>query len=96
MPKPFDITKLSAAKLHAHIAAANARHTRVLDAVIARGMGSYTGAQMAEFAKGSSLLARTMLARELIEARDAYLSALNELDARRRWHGGDKPIKRPA
>lgn len=96
MPKPFDITKLSAAKLHAHIAAANARHTRVLDAVIAHGMGSYTGAQMAEIAKGSSLLARTMLARELIEARDAYLSALNELDARRRWHGGDKPIKRPA
>lgn len=91
-----DIAKLSAAKLHALIAVRERADNVALDAVIAAGMGNMTGNQIREFAKGSSMLNKVMLARKRIETRDALQEAYDELDARKRYHGGDKPIKRSA
>ncbi len=91
-----DLTKLSAKKLHALIAERSAEDTRTCDACIRAGMGHMTGNEIAELAKGSSLMSKVLIARERTAARAAYSEALNELDARQRYQGNDKPIKREA
>lgn len=87
----MDLTKLSAAKLHAEIAKRAAKHSDLLDEVIAAGYGSYTGRQIDEMVK----IEPWPLLVEHIAATNAVNEARSELDDRRRYHGGDKPIRRP-
>jgi len=88
------LSTLPARRLHMHIANASKRHSHAIDAAINNGMGEVRHSEMREFAAGSSLLARTRIARECIAAWEAYKAGLDELDARRAYHGGDRPIKR--
>ena len=89
-----DLEKLSAKKLHAVIATRNLRWKEILDATIAHGMGSLRHSDIVELAKGSSLLLKVKLAQDYLNARRDWVLANNELDCRRAYHGGDKPIKR--
>jgi hypothetical protein len=89
-----DLETLSARKLQEVIARRNKRWGETLDATIAAGMGDARYSDMVEYAKGSSLLARTRLARDYLNASLDYTAAHDELDARKRYHGSDKPIKR--
>jgi len=91
-----DLASLSAKKLHAVIARREARWSATLDATIAAGLGQARFSDMVEFAKGSSLLERTKIANDYLNARRDVQMAWDELDARKRWHGSDKPIKRRA
>lgn len=88
----IDLTKLSASKLHALIAKRDAAQSALLHEVIAAGYGNYRGNEIRELAKseGWPLLV------EYVTACDAWYEANAELDARKRYHGGDKPIKRAA
>ncbi len=78
-----DLTKLSAKKLHAVIAMRDARWKEVLDATIRGGMGEMRFSDIVEVAKGSALLSRTKLAQDYLNARRDWISALDELDARK-------------
>ncbi|MGF7008126.1 hypothetical protein [Aminobacter sp. BE322] len=89
-----DLTTLSAKKLHELITRRNARWAEVLDATIAAGMGQMRFADIVELAKGSSLLSKANLARDYLNARLDVKAAWDELDARKAYHGSDKPIKR--
>lgn len=91
-----DLSKLSAKKLLAEIDARSKAHSANVDSMIQHGYGHCRGSDIREFAKGSSLLARTLLARRWVETQDARQAAFDEQDARRRYHGSDKPIKRTA
>lgn len=91
-----DLSTLSAKKLRAVIARREAHWSTVLDATIAAGLGQARFSDMVEFAKGSALLTRTKLAIDYLNARRDIQVAWDELDARKRWHGSDKPIKRRA
>lgn len=90
MRKPTDLTALSAAKLHAEIAKREARHSVLLDEVIAAGYGNYTGNQIRAIIKSEPW--PLLVEHEM--ASDALYEARSELDQRKRYHGGDKPIKR--
>lgn len=90
-----DYSKLSAKKLHEVIAKREARWSEMLDAVIKAGWGNARYSDIVEMAKGSSLLDSTKLAQDYLNARHDVDVVRDELDARRRWHGSDKPIKRP-
>lgn len=90
-----DLSTLSAKKLHEVIARRSAHWKATLDATIAAGMGEMRHSEIVELAKGSSLLNKTQLALNYLNARRDYHIALDELDARKAYHGGDKPIKRP-
>lgn len=90
----MDIAKLSARKLNELLEKRDVEKCRLRDAVIAAGFGEWRGNELREFAKGSSLLSKVVLVREYLAASDAWQEANAELDARRRYHGGDKPIKR--
>lgn len=89
-----DLATLSAKKLHEVIARRNAHWTKTLDASIAAGMSHYRFSDMVEAAKGSSLISKTLLARDYLNARHDWEVAHDELDARMTYHGSDKPIKR--
>lgn len=89
-----DLETLSAKKLHAVIQKRHARWSEVLDATIAAGMGDMRFSDIVELAKGDPLLPKVRLARDYLNARHDWAVANDELDARRRYHGGDKPIKR--
>lgn len=91
-----DLETLSAPKLRAVIERCKSRWDEVLDATIAAGMGNLRHADLVELAKGSSLLSKTVLARDYLNARQDWAVAMNELDARKDYHGSDKPIKRRA
>lgn len=91
-----DYAKLSAPKLHKVIAARYARYTETLDATLRAGMGDLRHSDLVELAKGSSLLVKSNLARDYLNARHDWKVVADELDARRDYHGSDKPIKRPA
>lgn len=88
------LEKLSAAKLHSEIAKRHAAYYAAVDAMIRNGYGDMRGSDIEAAAKGDSLLSITSLCREYLALRAAHNAALDELDARKRWHGGDKPIKR--
>ncbi len=90
-----DLSTLSAKKLHEVIARRNAHWKATLDATIAAGMGELRYSEIVELAKGSSLLNKTQLALNYLNARRDWMTAMDELDARKAYHGGDKPIKRP-
>ena len=92
----LDLATLPAKKLHAVIAKREAERGAALDATIAAGMGMMRHAEIEALACGSSLLANTHLAREYLRTRAEWLEAHAELDARKAYHGGDKPIKRAA
>lgn len=89
-----DLSKLSAKKLHGTIARLNVAYRASLDATIAAGMGDMRHSDIVELAKCSSLLHKAELARNYLNARKAWADAMDELDARKAFHGGDKPIKR--
>lgn len=88
-----DLATLSAKKLHEVIARCDARWSEMLDATIRAGMGDYRHSDMVETAKGSSLLSKTSLARDYLNARHDWKVAHDELDRRRTFHGSDRPIK---
>jgi hypothetical protein len=87
-----DLTKLSAAKLHAVIAKREAVHSALLDETIAAGYGETRHNDLVRMARedGVPLLV------EYVAASDSLSEARWELDARQRYHGGDKPIRRAA
>jgi hypothetical protein len=91
-----DLSTLSAPKLHAVIAKRDTHWKATLDRTIAAGMGDMRFSDIVELAKGSSLVGKTLLARDYLNARHDWRVAMDELDARRTYHGGDKPIKRRA
>jgi hypothetical protein len=90
-PPQVDLTRLSARKLHAEIEKRDARHSETLKEVIAAGYGNLTGREVRDRAKALDYVCARHVA-----ALDAFLEATQELDARRRWHGEDKPIRREA
>jgi len=96
MAHTVNLAKLSGPKLRAHIEKLDAARGVALDATIAAGMGMKRHAEIALLAKLSCPPYETHIAREYIRTRAAWLEALEELDARKRYHGGDKPIKRVA
>lgn len=86
-----DLSKLSARQLHALINKRDAAHRESLREAIAAGYGMYTGAQMRQLAaEGDALATRN------VASAAAWFEAKSELDARRRWHGDDRPIRRKA
>lgn len=85
-----DLTKLSAAKLHAVIAKREAAHSELLDETIAAGYGEIRHNDIVRMARED----KTPLLVKYLAASDAVSEAWFELDARQRYHGGDKPIKR--
>jgi hypothetical protein len=87
-----NLEKLSAPKLLALIETLDAAHSALLEEVIAAGYGSYTGRQIRELVK----VEPWPLLVEHLAADDALSLARFELDARRRYHGGDQPIRRRA
>ena len=90
------LEKLSAAKLHAEIAKRRTAYYAATDGFIRAGRGDMRGTDIEAAAKGDSLLSITRMCREYLELRAAYNEACDELDARKRYHGSDKPIKRAA
>jgi hypothetical protein len=86
---------LSAAKLHALIAKRDAAHTVLTREFIARGLGHYRSADIRAAALDDASPAHR-LACDYVKADDALYAARSELEARRRYHGGDKPIRRAA
>jgi hypothetical protein len=91
--KMSDLETLSAKKLHTVISARNARWDEVLTHMIQAGLGHATFVQIVEISKGSSLLSRTVLARDYLNASHDWKVAMDELDRRRAYHGSDRPIK---
>lgn len=89
-----DISKLSGPKLHALIAKRDAARGAALDATIAAGMGMMRHADIVALSTGSDLIANVRIAREYLMTRAEWENANDELEARRKYHGGDKPIKR--
>lgn len=89
-----DLSTLSAKKLHEVIARRNAHWKATLDATIAAGMGEMRYSEIVELAKGSSLVGKTQLALNYLNARRDWIAAEDELEARKAYHGSDKPIKR--
>lgn len=81
-----DLAKLSAKRLHAAIALRDTHWKATLDRTIAAGMGQTTFREMVELAKGSSLLSRTQLALDYLNARHDWRVARisNCLRGRRR------------
>lgn len=92
--KTVDLTKLSARKLRDEIKSREAAHYANVDAFVMCGKGHLTGSDIRTLANGSSLLSITALARQWCTDRDALTAAQDELTARERFHGSDKPIKR--
>lgn len=88
----MDLSKLSAKALHAEIHKRDMARCKALDATIRAGMGNMRHADIVELSKGSSLLSRVMLARDYLTTCAAWVEADDELMARKRWHGTDKPI----
>lgn len=86
-----NLEKLSAAKLHAEIEKRREKDGAFLSALIAAGFHNHTGNQLDAMVRDGSA---TKLVTDARAASHAYYAALDELDARRRYHGGDKPIKR--
>ena len=91
-----DLATLSGPNLQALLERRNTHWKATLDRTIAAGMGEMRFSDIVELAKGSALLSRTQLALDYLNARRDWKVAQDELDARRDYHGSDKPIKRRA
>lgn len=91
-----DLATLSAPKLRAVIAKRDARWREMLDATLRAGMNDLRHSDLVELAKGSSLSGKTLIARDYLNARHDWKVAMDELDARKEFHGSDRPIKRKA
>ncbi len=61
-------------------------------AAIAAGLGNCRMADMRAIAAENGNLPHHRAARDAIVASDAYHTAVQEMEARRRYHGGRKPI----
>lgn len=90
-----DLETLSAKKLHEVIARCDKRFAEALDATIKAGMAELRHSDLVELAKGSSLLVKTKIALDYLNARRDWRVAIDELDRRKAYSGTDKPIKRP-
>jgi hypothetical protein len=88
---PKNLETLSGPKLETLIETLSARHSAVLDDVIAAGWGDKNGREIREIAKADP---SNTLAAAYVRSCDAYLGAAAEMDRRKRWHGGTKPIRR--
>lgn len=91
-----NLNKMPAKKLHTLIVKREAERDAALDATIAAGMGMMRHNEIEQLAKLSCPPYETEIARRYLATRAAWLEAVKELDARKRYHGGDKPIKRSA
>jgi hypothetical protein len=87
------LEKLSGPKLIALIGKRYEIRCVLLDDTIEAGLGRYTHSMMRELAFTSSAPLSGLAKRWLI-ANDDWLEAVVELEARKRYHGGNKPIKR--
>lgn len=87
-----NLETLSASKLHALIEKREATNIALLDEVIAAGYGQTTMSEVRRLARDE----KAPLLVEYVAAMDSLDEARHELDARRRYHGGDKPIRRAA
>ena len=85
-----DLAKMSANRLAQEIEKLGARDSALLNALIAGGYGNTTGNELDAMVKSGTAPKLVIDARK---ASHAYLEAVNELDRRKRWHGGEKPIK---
>jgi hypothetical protein len=84
----MDITKLSGPKLHALIAKRQAARDTALDATIAAGMGMMKHMDIVALSTAGNEIAI-----EYLLTRTELMNVLDELYNRKRYHGGDKPIK---
>lgn len=94
LPRIYSETEMArwpASRLGAYRAAWDAEENAACGALIAAGRGHEKGGQTREAAKAGDPLAARWAT-----ARDAAMAAWSEIQTRRRWHGSDKPIKRPA
>ena len=86
-----ELATMPAGKLKAYIAHFDQQESAMCDAMIAAGRGHEKGGETREKAKaGDPLAQRWVLSRE------AAMAAYGELQGRRRWHGKDHPIRKPA
>ncbi len=92
----MNLTKLSGPKLEALIARLDAERSTALAATIAAGMGQCRHYEIVDIASRSELFEKTRIARAYLQTHGAWLEAVEEMDARKRYHGGTKPIKRAA
>lgn len=90
-----DLTKLSAPKLRELARQTRLRWGEVLDAALAAGMGSCTLRDIEEIAKGDTLVSKTRIAQDYVAARQEWVRVQDELDARKDFHGSDRPIRKP-
>lgn len=95
-PKQPDLAKMSGPKLRTRIQILDAEDSASIKRLIAAGLGGARGSDIADLAKGSSLLAKVRLAREHMQIRERLNAARDELEARHRYHGSDRPIRRAA
>lgn len=93
MAKQIDLSALSGPKLRHLIGKRYEVRCALLDDTIAAGLGNYLPADMRALAASENEpLAR--LAADWLAADDAWRQAVDEFEARMRWHGKHTPIKR--
>lgn len=85
-----NLETLPATKLHALIAKLDAAHSALLSETIAAGYGEVRHNEIVRLAREE----RYPLLVEYVEAYEALQAPRSELDARRRYQGNDRPIKR--
>lgn len=86
----MDITKLSAAKIEALYEKRQKACSINCTALINAGRGMERGSEI--YAKG--IAGADPLSIEYVKLSDAFQEVVREMDARKRWHGSLKPIKR--
>lgn len=87
-----DLSKISAAKLDALYEKRQADCSANCTALINAGRGMERGSEI--YAKG--VAGADPLSIEYVRVTDAVREVINEQDARKRWHGSHKPIRRGA
>lgn len=86
-----DLSKLSAAKIEALYAERSEACSANCRALIAAGRGMERGSEI--YAKGKAIDADP-LSIEYVTTTDAFREVADEIEARKRWHGSTKPIRR--
>jgi len=86
-----ELAIMPAGKIKAYVAHFDAQESAACKALIAAGRGHEKGGETREKAKAGDPLAQ-----HWVLSRDAAMAAYGELQGRRRWHGGDHPIRRRA
>jgi hypothetical protein len=87
----MDLERMSGPKLMALHERRGAVVSDLTRELIAAGFGQERGSETRERAKAGDPLAQRW-----VEAQDSVQAIYDELDARRRYHGSNKPIKRRA